>query len=58
MGTGKKGRILKEDILNYLDSLSNVQMKAGSGGVQLNDRIEPIKGFQKAMFKSMTDSLV
>nr|CAI5853221.1 unnamed protein product [Callosobruchus analis] len=67
-GTGRDGRILKEDVLHYLESVeassppapkltsttspSRVQSMANDP-----DRVEPIKGFQKAMVKTMTDSL-
>jgi 2-oxoisovalerate dehydrogenase E2 component (dihydrolipoyl transacylase) len=52
-GTGKAGRILKEDILKYLEkgAVHEVSREV------LHDKTEPIKGFQKAMFKTMTDAL-
>ncbi|VEN50904.1 unnamed protein product [Callosobruchus maculatus] len=67
-GTGRDGRILKEDVLNYLESLEAppppVQKLAPTTSpsrVQSvpsdTDRVEPIKGFQKAMVKTMTESL-
>jgi 2-oxoisovalerate dehydrogenase E2 component (dihydrolipoyl transacylase) len=53
-GTGKAGRILKEDILKYLEkgAVHEVSREVS------HDKTEPIKGFQKAMFKTMTDALV
>lgn len=50
-GTGKNGRILKENVLEYLNK-GKIEIKSEQ------DRVEPIKGFQKAMVKTMTDSLV
>ena len=53
-GSGKQGRILKEDILNYL------QQPAASQSVVINhitDRREPIKGVRKIMAQRMADSM-
>ncbi|KAF5307851.1 hypothetical protein FQR65_LT06583 [Abscondita terminalis] len=55
-GTGKSGRILKEDILNYLES--NNQDKVTKSNVSPGeDQVVAIKGFTKAMIKTMTESL-
>lgn len=82
IATGKDGRILKEDVLNYIE---NKQQTIESSSTQkptkpiekqtqvpqhvmdyiqqyqyeplTNDKIVSIKGIQKAMFKTMTNSL-
>ncbi|XP_018570898.1 lipoamide acyltransferase component of branched-chain alpha-keto acid dehydrogenase complex, mitochondrial [Anoplophora glabripennis] len=51
-GTGKHGRILKEDILEYITKKPETKPV-----VPLEDRVEPIKGFKKVMVKTMTESL-
>ncbi|XP_044256206.1 lipoamide acyltransferase component of branched-chain alpha-keto acid dehydrogenase complex, mitochondrial [Tribolium madens] len=53
-GTGKSGRILKEDVLKYLQA-GPEPTKVPTRSSQ--DRTEPIKGFQKAMVKTMSDAL-
>ncbi|EFA11496.1 lipoamide acyltransferase component of branched-chain alpha-keto acid dehydrogenase complex, mitochondrial [Tribolium castaneum] len=51
-GTGKSGRILKEDVLKYLQA-----GPAPAKAPARQARTEPIKGFQKAMVKTMSDAL-
>ncbi|MCC2603935.1 dihydrolipoyllysine-residue acetyltransferase [Planctobacterium marinum] len=61
-GSGKKGRVMKEDVKAYLEGGAN-QAKAAdttataaapsSGGT----RVEPIRGVKAAMAKQMTDSV-
>ncbi|XP_076894570.1 lipoamide acyltransferase component of branched-chain alpha-keto acid dehydrogenase complex, mitochondrial-like [Bidens hawaiensis] len=65
-GTGKHGRIQKEDVLNYVASLKNepssveptleaeqiIQPMANESLYQ--DKTLPIRGYQRAMVKSMT----
>jgi 2-oxoisovalerate dehydrogenase E2 component (dihydrolipoyl transacylase) len=53
-GSGKQGRILKEDILSYL------QQPAASQSVVINhitDRRESIKGVRKIMAERMAESM-
>ena len=72
-GTGKDGRILKEDIMHYIEGLKakpapppTVDVGAAPTvlptpvrrpEVMLQDRIEPIKGIKKAMAKAMSASI-
>lgn len=85
-GTGKDGRILKEDVINYMNELKtkpkttpdqevkkqpkqetakNETMTSNKRPIAnivdspplAKDRIEPIKGITKSMFKTMTQSL-
>lgn len=78
--TGKDGRILKEDVLNYIETKDKQKtISSSSSKKQIkpteqiskpivkqvkqyepslsSDKIVPIKGIQKAMFKTMTNSL-
>ncbi|KAI8064706.1 2-oxoacid dehydrogenases acyltransferase-domain-containing protein [Gongronella butleri] len=60
-GTGKEGRILKDDVLAYAAGSaaapSTTTPSAPSAPVAGGDRAEPLTMIQKAMFKSMTKSL-
>jgi len=58
-GSGKGGRVLKEDVLEYLKKMSVPDSRTAASGarsVTTSDYTEPIQGFRKAMVKSMTDS--
>lgn len=68
-GSGKDGRVLKEDILNHIESHSDRVMVTEKSQVQQPERMrpskfnseeeettEPITGVRKAMFKTMTQS--
>lgn len=60
-GTGKHGRIIKDDILKYMQSPQGDFKKTNPTNVSFRQddvRIEPIKGFTKAMLKTMTEALV
>ncbi|CAG8679497.1 12748_t:CDS:2, partial [Acaulospora colombiana] len=47
-GTGKNGRVTKEDILNYVNNIASPETE---------DKIVPLTSIQKSMFKAMTRSL-
>nr|XP_023027643.1 lipoamide acyltransferase component of branched-chain alpha-keto acid dehydrogenase complex, mitochondrial [Leptinotarsa decemlineata] len=51
-GTGKQGRILKEDVLKHIQGPKPTKVP-----VTDEARIEPIKGFKKAMVKTMTEAM-
>ncbi|XP_023714669.1 lipoamide acyltransferase component of branched-chain alpha-keto acid dehydrogenase complex, mitochondrial isoform X2 [Cryptotermes secundus] len=67
-GSGKGGRVLKEDILEYLKKISSVSdtrtasetkcttQESVTRSLATSDYTEPIQGFRKAMVKSMTES--
>ncbi|KAK4880677.1 hypothetical protein RN001_008823 [Aquatica leii] len=56
-GSGKGGRILKEDILKYLEHGKNDNMIKSEASHPSGVDIEPIKGFTRTMIKTMTESL-
>lgn len=53
-GTGKDGRIMKEDILNYLSAKSDKKPEIIVSDKKQN--IVPLNSIQKVMFKTMTSS--
>lgn len=69
--SGKHGRILKEDLLNYLESGNSerpksiednqqrhrTEQKAGFVETKELETIIPLRGIQKAMIKTMTEAL-
>jgi 2-oxoisovalerate dehydrogenase E2 component (dihydrolipoyl transacylase) len=57
-GTGPKGRVLKGDVLDFIQNGSSTPVEIASTiTIQHNDEIVPLTTIQKAMFKSMTASL-
>lgn len=60
-GTGKHGRIIKDDILKYMQTSQGDFKETIPASVSFGQddvRVEPIKGFTKAMLKTMTEALV
>lgn len=56
-GTGKDGRILKEDVLAYMKDPSTSRVPIiQAPTLALHDKTEAIKGFRKAMVKTMTEA--
>lgn len=52
-GTGKQGRVLKEDLLDYLSGDKTKPALIDAAG----DTVEPIKGVRKIMAERMSDSV-
>ncbi|MCH8552000.1 MAG: 2-oxo acid dehydrogenase subunit E2 [Natronospirillum sp.] len=59
-GSGRSGRVLKEDILRYLDQGGAAPQAASATATVVPsaaDRTEPIKGVRAAMARQMTDAV-
>lgn len=64
-GTGKDGRVLKEDILRFLGQIpeaatSTSSSTPSSAPVRMSpgeDKIVPVQGYTRAMIKSMSEAL-
>lgn len=55
-GTGKGGRVLKEDIILHLEKMASPKSKSRLTISGTKDRVEEITGFKKAMVKTMTSA--
>ncbi|CAG8541992.1 7988_t:CDS:2 [Funneliformis mosseae] len=58
-GTGKNGRVTKEDVLNHINAGKEPQLKSKEIldiGIS-EDKLVPLSNIQKSMFKTMTRSL-
>ncbi|KAI5704528.1 hypothetical protein M8J75_006355 [Diaphorina citri] len=55
-GTGKQGRVLKEDIITYMNAPSDETNPAHTAHVREASNVIPIRGYVKGMFKSMTEA--
>ena len=53
-GTGKRGRVLKEDVLGYLAQNSDIAIPTPEIAIATEDRVEPIKGVRKIMAERMS----
>ncbi|XP_044746387.1 lipoamide acyltransferase component of branched-chain alpha-keto acid dehydrogenase complex, mitochondrial [Coccinella septempunctata] len=56
-GTGKNSRILKEDVLRFLDKNNEEHSNTSIADVGSKEEVVKLQGFQKAMFQTMTASL-
>lgn len=55
-GTGKGSRILKEDVLRFLNGIKEDSQKTNTN-IEIEEEVLKLKGFQKAMLQTMTTSL-
>ncbi|KAI6195664.1 hypothetical protein M3Y94_01014300 [Aphelenchoides besseyi] len=56
-GTGKDGRVLKEDILKFLERPKEQTVESEFKPKLTEDKVVPIRGYTRAMIRSMSEAL-
>ncbi|KAI6170108.1 hypothetical protein M3Y98_01205200 [Aphelenchoides besseyi] len=56
-GTGKDGRVLKEDILKFLEQPKGTLVESEFKPKLIEDKVVPIRGYTRAMIRSMSEAL-
>jgi 2-oxoisovalerate dehydrogenase E2 component (dihydrolipoyl transacylase) len=59
VGTGRQGRVLKEDILGFLVGANQSSPSSTTAGISpvMEERVEPIRGVRKIMAERMRDAV-